>query len=297
MRRLLWAVLGVVGLGVLAAAGVAGWVWAGSEAHLRSFSDPPPFTTPIPTDGASLALGERIARTRGCYGCHSVRDQPFAGDVFHEGPGGFRAVAPNLTKLAREQSPAMLERAIRHGIGHDGRAFYSMPSYAFLRLTDADTAALIGYLRSLPLSDHTPPKGSLGWKIRLDLARGKDAASPAFEAKVGALTWQTHPDPAVRRGEYLARTTCTECHGFTLCGDNPFDPPGQAPPDLAMVASYEKADFIELMRTGVPPGGRDLRLMSMVARQNFSHFTDQELEDLYAFLKAMGEKAASEPAS
>lgn len=38
------------------------------------------------------------------------------------------------------------------------------------------------------------------------------------------------------------------------------------------------------MKTGVPIDGRDLGLMGVVARDRFASFTEQELEDLYAFL-------------
>jgi hypothetical protein len=38
------------------------------------------------------------------------------------------------------------------------------------------------------------------------------------------------------------------------------------------------------MRTGVPPSGRDLGLMSFTARVAYSLFTDQETSDLYAYL-------------
>ncbi len=90
-------------------------------------------------------------------------------------------------------------------------------------------------------------------------------------------------------------TSCNECHGFGLRGDNPFDEPGGARPDLAIVASYDKAAFTHLMRTGNPPGNRDLGLMTRTARNRFAHWTPQEVDDLYAFLSALGKHAATEP--
>jgi mono/diheme cytochrome c family protein len=268
-----------------AVAGLAGWVWLRSEAHLRSFASPPRFVAPIPTDAQSLQQGRRLTLTRGCAGCHG---QSLTGEVFHEESFGIRAVAPNLVTLARTQSPAVLERAIRHGIGHDGRALYSMPAYNFVRMSDTDLAALIGYLRSLPAGSTSLPKGHLGWPIRWALATGADAAVPAFVSKVPRLAWQDHPDPAVRRGEYLAMTSCNECHGLGLRGDDPFQAPGKGPPDLAMVASYDRGDFERLMRTGKAAGNREIRLMSRVARGRFSHWTPQEVDDLYAFFGALG---------
>ena len=284
MRFVLWIVAAMIA----AAVGFAGWVWFASEAHLKSFADPPAFAAAIPTDPASLARGRHLAVTRGCTGCHGKQLQ---GDTAGGGPMMGQNVAPNLARMAREQAPASFERALRHGIGHDGRALYSMPAFNFVRMTDSDVAALIGYLRSAPVVEAKLPKPFLDWKIRYALATGADAAVPVFVKQTPPLTFQADPDPAVRRGEYLAMTSCNECHGFGLRGDNPFDPPGKAPPDLIMVAAYDKADFVTLMRTGKATGNRELRLMSEVARGRFSHFTDQEVDELYAFFGALEKRA------
>jgi len=277
----------------LAATGLAAFVWFASEAHLTSFAPPPPFTHPIATDLATIAHGQHLAQTRGCIGCHGERLQ---GQVFHDDGIAGRAVAANLAKLVDDNSSAIFERALRHGIGHDGRALWSMPSFNFVRLSDEDVAALYAYIKSLPSADTKLPAGWLGLP-RIAVAMGDDAAIPAFLGKVPQLSWQTHPDASVRRGEYLAMTSCTECHGFGLRGDDPFVPVGEGAPDLAIVASYDKADFVHLMRTGKATGNRELRLMSPVARDRFVHWTDAEVDDLYAFLSAMGQKAAAPPAA
>lgn len=267
---------------------VAGWVWWRSEAHLRSFPNPPEFAMAIPADKAAIARGQHLAVTRGCTSCHGAH---LEGDVFMEGEWGFRAVAANIALLAKQENPAALERAIRHGIGHDGRALFSMPSYNFVHMRDGDVADLIAFMRAEPATEHPLPANTLGWKFRWDIARGTDDAIPAFLSKVPALSFQSHPDAAVRRGEYLAMTSCNECHGFGLRGDDPWASPDEKAPDLAIVGSYEKADFNKLMRTGKAAGNRELRLMSGVARYRFAHWTDEEVDDLYAFLQAMSAKA------
>lgn len=281
--RIIGYAAAVVGLIIL---GMVAFVVGRSEAHITGFASPPAFAAAIPADAAAIAHGRHLAQTRGCAGCHGER---LEGAVFVEGDGGFRAVAPSLTRLAHDQTPAVLERAIRHGIGHDGRALYSMPSYNFVRLTDEDVASLIGYLRSLPPEAAVLPPGTLGWKIRWDIATGQDATIPPFIPKVPPLRWQSHADPAVRRGEYLAMTACNECHGFGLRGDDPWAPDGERAPDLAIVASYDPADFVRLMRTGKAAGNREAGLMSRVARGRFIHWTDEEVADLYAFLRIIGD--------
>ena len=92
-------------------------------------------------------------------------------------------------------------------------------------------------------------------------------------------------EPALVRGEQLAMTTCNECHGLDLRGS--WQEIDISPPDLAMVAGYRWADFHTLMRTGVPIEGRDLGLMTVVARDRFAYFTEQEVEDLYGFLRTL----------
>ena len=47
------------------------------------------------------------------------------------------------------------------------------------------------------------------------------------------------------------------------------------------------------MRSGRGAGGRDLGLMSEVSRNDFSHFTDQEIEALHAYLKARAERLSN----
>lgn len=276
IRRALLMMLALTA--VLAAAAVA-WVYWASQVHLRSFPRPPAFTQAIPTDAAAVARGEHLVRTRGCQGCHGAQLQGKA--------MGGHALAPNLPKLAREASATELDAAIRHGIGRDGLALYSMPAFSFIRLSDADMADLIAYLRQAPLPPATDlPAPSLPWRLRLDLARGLDGAVPKWLPHVPALQLQGASDQRLRRGEYTAMTTCIECHGFKLHADYPWPTdPAERTPDLRIIAAYDKTEFLRLMQTGKAKGDRELPMMSGVARGRFSHFNEQELDDLYTYLR------------
>jgi mono/diheme cytochrome c family protein len=195
------------------------------------------------------------------------------------------AVAPNLPAYSRERDAATFEAALRHGIGHDGKAFYDMPSYNFVRLRDADVADIYAYLRSLPVPDVPLPKPHLPWSIRFDLARGANQAIAGFLPHVPPLRHSDDADPRLARGEYLAMTTCIECHGLSLHADSPFD--DETAPDLVVIAGYDEAAFTHLMRTGKALGERELPMMSGVARGRFVHFTDTEVHDLYGFLSCL----------
>lgn len=271
MRRALGWTLGMIVLVVLAG---FTWVYLASEAHLKSFARPAPFDFPIATDAATIERGDHLVLTRGCRGCH--------GDALQGQFMWGHAVAPNLPAYAREQSAATFEAALRHGIGHDGKAFYDMPSYNFIRLRDADVADIYAYLRSLPAQVISLPKPHLPWSIRFDLARGANQAIAGFLPHVPPLQHTNDSDPRLARGEYIAMTTCIECHGLSLHADSPFD--DETAPDLVVIAGYDEAAFTHLMRTGKALGERELPMMSGVARGRFVHFTDAEVHDLYGFL-------------
>jgi len=271
LARWLGAATGAAALAVVAQ---GSWVYLRSEAYLHSFERPPPFSLAIPDDDVSRARGEHLVRTRGCGGCHGD-------DLGGQLMWGY-AVPPNLPKLAREVSAADFEAALRHGIDHTGRAMRDMPSYNFLRLRDADVADLFAYLRSAPVADHELPAASLPWSIRWDLARDRDVAIAAILQKVPPLK-HAGEDSALERGEYLAMTTCNECHGLTLHADSPFE--DETAPSLVVIAGYDEAAFTRLMRTGKALGDRELPMMSGVARGRFVHFTDEEVRDLYAYLR------------
>jgi mono/diheme cytochrome c family protein len=274
IRKLALWLGAAVSVAALAGIALASWVYLSSEAYLHSFGRPPPFTLAIPDDDASRAHGEHLVRTRGCRGCHGD-------DLGGQRMWGY-AVPPNLPKLAREISAADFEAALRHGIDHTGRAMRDMPSYNFLRLRDADVADIIAWLRSAPLVQHDLPSASLPWSIRWDLALDRDVAIAAILPKVPPMKFAGE-DSALARGEYLAMTTCNECHGLTLHADSPFD--DETAPSLVVIAGYDEAAFTRLMRTGKALGDRELRMMSGVARGRFVHFTDAEVRDLYAFLQ------------
>lgn len=274
MRRVArWCLSIVAALLVTTAAGF-GWIYAASEARLHSFQRPPPFEQPIPTDATSIARGDHLVRTRGCRGCHG-------NDLQGELMWGY-AVAPNLAQYAREHSAAVFEAALRHGIGADGSAFYSMPSYNFILLRDADVADIISYLRTVPVVPSELPEPSLPWTIRWDIARGADEPIAGFLAQVPQLKHADDADARIARGEYLAMTTCIECHGFSLHADAPF---GESiAPDLVVVAGYSEAAFTRFLKTGIALGDRELPMMSGVARDRFAHFAEDEVRDLYAYL-------------
>ena len=153
-----------------------------------------------------------------------------------------------------------------------------MPSYNFVHLSDDDLSALIHYLRSAEIVESDLPSDRLGMAARWMIVTGAEEHMAAWGEQVPAMITGPDDDPAHVRGEYIAMTTCNECHGFDLRGN--ISPYGNTP-DLAMVRGYNFEQFTTLMKTGTSLDGRDdIPLMSMIARDRFASFTDQELDDL-----------------
>jgi cytochrome c553 len=84
-----------------------------------------------------------------------------------------------------------------------------------------------------------------------------------------------------RRGEYLARVVCTECHGTELQGD----PTGA--PGLSKAVGYSLEQFTHLLRTGEPSGGPPLDLMAKTAKGRLHLLTDSEIAVIHAYLNAL----------
>jgi hypothetical protein len=61
----------------------------------------------------------------------------------------------------------------------------------------------------------------------------------------------------------------------------------------AVLAGYTSEEFAEFFRTGLAKGGRELPMMSPVARQRFSRFTAAEVASLYGYLSSLRSSAAA----
>jgi mono/diheme cytochrome c family protein len=249
---------------------------------------------------------ERIERGRfladaaiGCVLCHSPRDfaQPgappiagreFSGAVIAEAEG-YRLVAPNLTPDVETGAGAWpddaLARAIREGVGHDGRGVGgAMWWWAFRQLSDEDVRSIVVYLRSLPPVRQALPERLLS----PELERQRAAAARPLNAPVPARDLA----PPFERGRYLVEVAdCMGCHtgwGKTgvFAGGNPIEYYGQVAwsanitPDASAAGGWSEAMFVSRMRSG--RGGALSPLMPWAAYRNM---TDDDLAAIYAALR------------
>jgi mono/diheme cytochrome c family protein len=274
----------LVGALLLLALLAAAWVWFASSRALGGSYEGVGENLPNPTP-AQLADAPRQLKVLGCLTCHG---DGLRGKVMFDEPGVAKVHAPNLTLVAAKASDEQLARAIRQGIGTDGRPLFVMPSAQYARLEDGEVSALIAAIRSLPRSGRSTPPISVGPLGRVGLATGKFRSQPD-EVERYRLNLPAHLGPEFAKGRKLAMVNCAECHGPAFGGGEA--EPGLMAPDLAIAGAYDLEQFRTLMRTGVPADKRKLKLMDVVSRNDFRHLTDDEIAALHAYLAERARRA------
>src|SRR5829696_3785838 len=92
-------VLGYVAASLVALVLLAyGVVYVVSEIKVRRTFAIVPYPIAVPSDSESVAHGARLARLRGCVGCHGARAQ---GDTFVDQWMLARVISPDLTRSVR----------------------------------------------------------------------------------------------------------------------------------------------------------------------------------------------------
>ncbi len=243
-----------------------------------------------------LARGEHIVRfLSGCADCHGAN---LGGNLFVDEPGFAKIYAPNLTAgqggAASVYSDADWERALRKGINHEGRALAPMmPSEAAQHYSDADLAAVVAYIKSVPPVDSVTPKPNYSLLAKMLIGAGVLPLSPDLVAKVKRL--EPSPEIAVTKeyGHYLANIAgCTTCHGATLSGAEHPAHPGLQTPNLSSgnTASWNLEEFQRTLRTGRTPEGKDLDL-NLMPWAMYAGMTDDELEAMWLWLESLSTSA------
>ena len=258
---------------------------------------------------------ERLARGRylvegvgGCFDCHSQVEKDFkdlkpgeplvpvkkgAGRVIFE-EGDARLVAPNITPDvetgAGTWTDDQLARAIREGIGHDGRTLFPvMPYEDFRALSDEDTASIVVYLRSLEPVHNPLPKRN----IPFPLSRLINAAPQPIQGPVVVNT-----STPVARGKYIANIVCRGCHtakdkfgkplpGMAFAGGDSMDGhiySANITPDASGISYYSEDLFVKALRTGYV-GARPLN--PPMPWWIFRNMSDEDLKAIFAYLRTI----------
>jgi hypothetical protein len=265
------------------------------------------------TDRTFEATPERLERgfylvnsVHACVACHSERDWDVLGAPVVEGYGagadwGFHGlpwlVASNITPDPEtgigNVSDDALARAIREGIGFDGRALFPiMPWQEYRRIPDEDLAAIIVYLRSLEPVRRPLPRTAVPFplsQIIKSLPEPLDGPVPPPDLST-----------PVKRGEYLLRTAaCHHCHtpqvqgrfrtdldmagGFVLEAPTGAAASSNLTPDPTGLL-YDEDGFVTVMRTGIVGAEHMSPVMPWIF---YGSMTDEDLRAIYAYLRTL----------
>jgi mono/diheme cytochrome c family protein len=245
----------------------------------------------IPTDAASIANGEHWVKVE-CKGCHHA---DLSGGAFFEAPFGYLD-AKNLTAgkggAGAEFKDQDWIRAIRHGVNPENHSLMIMPAMNFWYYSDKDLGDIIAYVKSLPPVDKETREPHFNLVGRAMLGAGM-FGNDVVVAQV--IQHNTRPDfpPAgvtVDYGNYIVHVSgCRDCHGPNLSGGKSADPSSKNAPNLTPggeLNTWQEADFIKTVRTGVTPSGHQLDPVQM-PWDLFKNFSDDELKAIFMYLKSL----------
>ena len=256
--------------------------------------------------------GEYLVMSVGdCMDCHAehdwtAHDAPILPNTLGSGqdmtllkglPGLVRApnITPDPETGAGNWTDDQLARAIREGVGHDGRALFPfMPYPDFRNLSDEDLASIIVYLRSLPPIRKQREPTQLIFPVKY-LIR---SAPQSLDAPV--------PQPDVstpeKRGAYIVSIAgCTDCHspqdahgqpmpGMAFGGGGIFEGPwgrvasANLTPDPSGIPYYDAALFIQTLRTGYV---KARKLSQIMPWHTYRGMTDEDLNGIFAYIKTL----------
>ena len=240
----------------------------------------------IQVEGTSelIARGEHLAAAF-CVECHSTtRDFPMTGgvDLGLDLPinlGSYYSI--NLTPAGplKDWTDGEIFRALRDNVDKDGNRSIFMAGTNVRYIADEDMLALIAFLRGQqPVEKQTPlPPDRPNFLALLITGANMIPDRPLVTKPILAPT----KEPTAEYGEFMTSfLDCKNCHGDDLKGGtSPIAPKG---PSLRLVQAWTKEEFINTLRTGVNPSGRELS--PLMPWKSTGRLDDVELSALYQYL-------------
>ena len=304
-KFLTWAVFGLIVL-------IGGLLVAVFSLHDRKFDAPYPDNIKASTDSGIIARGAYLVYGPAhCGNCHSPMENqprinageklPLSGGFVIELPIG-TIYGPNITPDSAtgigRLTDAQLARALRSGVGHDGRALFDfMP---FQHLSHEDLTAVISYLRSQPAVRHQVPNAELnllGKALKAFVIKPVGGSQPIPDA--------VQPDTTVAYGSYLANSVanCRGCHterdlktgayiGEPYAGGTKFESAAQKgsycvtpnltpDPTTGVIYGWTEQQFVD--RFHKPR----VVAISEMPWELFSRMTDNDIRAIYRYLQTL----------
>jgi mono/diheme cytochrome c family protein len=307
LRKILLAAGGVVTVLI-----VCGAVFVLVRQNLR-FDDTPYPDVAASKDSAVVERGRYIVRVVApCAGCHgdpsqraayaSGADVPLVGGVVFDIPPG-KFYTRNLTSDAEtglgNVPDKAIARALRYGVGHDGRAL--LPFMEMQGLADDDLRAVVSYLRTQPaVRNPVPPHhyNLLGKIVRATVVskpvgpsstplaqspRGASIENGRYLVESVALCWSCHTERSQMTGA-LTGPRFGGTTGFKESDDltRTWSPPNiTSDPETGRLGKLNEDQFVARFRQGrLIPG-------SPMPWQAFSRMSEEDLRAIYRYLESV----------
>ncbi|TCJ18410.1 c-type cytochrome [Parasulfuritortus cantonensis] len=260
--------------------------------------------------------GELVFRMAGCENCHTDREHGGArlagGRKLATPLGTFYTpnITPDPTTGIGRWSEADFRRALREGVGPDGRQYYpSFPYTSYARMSDADIQALWTYLHAQPAVVKANKSHELPWYLNfrplLVIWKWLFFSPGAYQPEAGkSASWN--------RGAYLVQGAghCAECHtprnqlgGFkkgmelagSLNGPDGLVVPNITPDRQYGIGSWSKSDLADYLGTGNRPDGDCAgSLMAELIDNGLKYLPKTDLEAIADYVTSV--PASSNPA-
>lgn len=297
MRLVKRIAVGLLAFVAVAALGLLLAIWIRQD---RKFEAPLP-AVHASNDPAVIARGRYLVYGPAhCVGCHGDRAQRGAAHVDLSGGTDFKLPIgifnpPNLTSSVASGIGALsdgeIARALRHGVGHDGRALF--PFMPFADLSEEDLVAILSFLRAEPPVEKAVPRPRLNLLGRAVRAFVLEPRGPTRPVRATSPTGVT-----VERGEYLAYSVanCVGCHTNRDLMTGAFVGPPFAggfrmgkhvsknlTPDArtGWIRSWTEDDFVARLKSGAKPEG------SPMPWDSFARMSEDDMRAIYRFLQTV----------
>ncbi len=301
--------LALVGLLVIAVAGIAIFVMTRQN---LTYDTPSP-NVAASTDSGVVARGRYVVRVVApCAACHgdTIRtaemmageDVPLSGGYHWTIPPGTiytRNITPDdETGIGRFKDEA-IARALRHGVGDDGRAL--LPFMEMQGLSDEDLVAVVSYLRTQPPVHNVVPAHSftlLGKVLKATVLakpigpketppvtspRGATVENGRYLTESVSLCWACHTQRNEATGE-LSGPRFGGATGFIEASDpgHVWAPPNiTSDPTTGKLGAMTEDEFVTRFRAGrLLPG-------SPMPWQAFQRMDEDDLRAIYLYLKSV----------
>jgi mono/diheme cytochrome c family protein len=275
-----------------------GWSWPHDE-HVAARSPADYAGTPD-----NIARGAYLARAGDCMACHTARGgAAYGGGRAIETPFG-RLYAPNITPDRETGIGAWTADefwgALHNGKSRDGRLLYpAFPYTNYTRVTRPDSDALFAYLRSVAPARQPNHAHELRFPYDQQLTL---AGWRLLYFKPGVHTVDARHDAAWNRGAYLVEGLghCSACHSSrnTLgAAEGPLTgglipmlgwyAPSLASDAEAGLGSWDKAEIVQLLKTGASPRATVFGPMAEVVAKSLQHLSDADVAAMATYLKSL----------